>query len=207
MSIRRLANIRRLQEAIDTLYDNTLDNEAAENIEINENTAVKHVLSEEGESNLTILNYHENLFSYKTCPILNTDFSDNQLIIELPCKHIFDKDSIENWLKNEKAECPVCRFKLPSKEKSCINGEEIQSNHPDPESYHPESNYLDSNNSNSIIDNIDIIDNSTVADVNYINSAAIDLAYESDIAILREAFNLVVENAENDFINFNSTTD
>lgn len=205
MSIRRLANIRRLQEAIDTLYDNTLDNEAAENIEINENTAVKHVLSDEGESNLTIINYDENKCPYKTCPILNTDFSDNQLIIELPCKHIFDKDSIENWLKNEKAECPVCRFKLPSKEKSCINGEEIQSNHPDPESYHPESNYLDSNNSNSIIDNIDIIDNSTVADVNYINSAAIDLAYESDIAILREAFNLVVENAENDFINFNST--
>ena len=39
-----------------------------------------------------------------------------QEVTELPCGHIFSPDGIKKWLKEEKAECPVCRFKLASKE-------------------------------------------------------------------------------------------
>ena len=43
-------------------------------------------------------------------------YEDGEEVAELPCKHIFDKDAIEKWLKEEDASCPVCRKKLNSKE-------------------------------------------------------------------------------------------
>lgn len=50
------------------------------------------------------------------CPIMQTTFEDQQDIIKLDCNHCFDADAIIHWLKEEKAECPVCRFKFRSKE-------------------------------------------------------------------------------------------
>jgi uncharacterized protein (DUF2225 family) len=50
------------------------------------------------------------------CPIMQTTFEDQQDIIKLDCNHCFDADAIIHWLKEEKAECPVCRFKFKSKE-------------------------------------------------------------------------------------------
>ena len=50
------------------------------------------------------------------CPIIQTTFEDQQDIIKLDCNHCFDADAIIHWLKEEKAECPVCRFKFKSKE-------------------------------------------------------------------------------------------
>ena len=43
------------------------------------------------------------------CPITQVDFIDQQDIIILECKHCFDPEAILYWLKEEKAECPVCR--------------------------------------------------------------------------------------------------
>lgn len=48
-----------------------------------------------------------------TCPITMEDFIQDEPINKLPCGHIFKPDAIDNWLLTEKAECPVCRYKLP----------------------------------------------------------------------------------------------
>jgi hypothetical protein len=44
------------------------------------------------------------------CPIMSTKFVDGQDIIKLPCNHCFEPDAIKQWLTEEKAECPVCRY-------------------------------------------------------------------------------------------------
>ena len=48
---------------------------------------------------------------------MHINFEDNEEIIVLPCEHGFSKDAITRWVSSEKAECPVCRFKLDSIEK------------------------------------------------------------------------------------------
>lgn len=47
------------------------------------------------------------------CPITMEDFTDGEQVNQLPCGHIFKPDAINDWLLTQKAECPVCRFKLP----------------------------------------------------------------------------------------------
>lgn len=47
------------------------------------------------------------------CPITMEDFGEGDIITQLPCGHVFSPDAITNWLLTEKAECPVCRDKLP----------------------------------------------------------------------------------------------
>ena len=77
----------------------------------------KYILSEEGESQLKTIKFTKKLREINNiCPITSLEFEDNQNIISLPCNHYFDPDAIYKWLREEKAECPVCRFKLHSKE-------------------------------------------------------------------------------------------
>lgn len=81
-------------------------------------TPFKKVLSDEGENELRTVKFKEISESAlnKECPIFKTEFNENQLVTQLPCKHCFEPDAIKQWLVNEKAECPVCRYSLPSKE-------------------------------------------------------------------------------------------
>jgi hypothetical protein len=53
---------------------------------------------------------------YDTCPISMATFKEGETIVKLPCGHIFDKDSITEWVTKEKATCPICRHKLKSVE-------------------------------------------------------------------------------------------
>jgi len=53
------------------------------------------------------------------CPILYAEFDPEDDVVELPCKHVYTPDAIMAWLKNERAECPVCRAALPSQEVKC----------------------------------------------------------------------------------------
>lgn len=46
---------------------------------------------------------------YKDCSICIEEFREDDLITELPCKHIFHKSCIKNWLCREKVTCPSCR--------------------------------------------------------------------------------------------------
>lgn len=59
--------------------------------------------------------YDSGKFDFSSCPITMEDFKEGDDIICLPCKHIFEPNAIENWVTNENASCPVCRFKLESK--------------------------------------------------------------------------------------------
>ena len=53
------------------------------------------------------------------CGIWQDEFEEGEPIKILPCNHAFKVDAIERWLTTEKAECPICRFSLSSKEVIC----------------------------------------------------------------------------------------
>lgn len=50
------------------------------------------------------------------CGIWQEEFEKGEAIKVLPCNHAFQAEAITKWLTTEKAECPICRFKLESKE-------------------------------------------------------------------------------------------
>ena len=81
----------------------------------------KNIISEGGLTQLNHIKYtfneneNNNIYN-KSCPIMMYDFEENQEIIQLPCNHCYDPDAIKKWVNEEKAECPVCRYKLKSKE-------------------------------------------------------------------------------------------
>jgi hypothetical protein len=78
---------------------------------------IKNVVSEKGKEQLKELKYKKDICSNTSCPILHIDFEEDEDIIILPCNHGFNKEAINRWVSDEKAECPVCRFKLDSIEK------------------------------------------------------------------------------------------
>jgi len=78
--------------------------------------AYKKVLSEKGEDQLKKVKYIKDKFETDTCAISLEHFEEGQDIIQLPCNHIFDPESIQTWVKEECAKCPVCRYELLSKE-------------------------------------------------------------------------------------------
>jgi len=75
------------------------------------------VISDAAKNSLITLKYKdlENKESYTTCPIMLQDFTDDDEIIQLPCKHCFTSTSILNWLTTKSCKCPVCRHKMESK--------------------------------------------------------------------------------------------
>jgi hypothetical protein len=101
----------------DTTYNELL------NSSLYDKFTYKYILSEEGESQLKTINFIKDTTDTKKleainniCPITSLEFEENQNITSLPCNHYFDTEAINKWLREEKAECPVCRFKLHSKE-------------------------------------------------------------------------------------------
>jgi hypothetical protein len=50
------------------------------------------------------------------CGIWQEEFEVGETIKVLPCNHAFRAEAITKWLTTEKAECPMCRFKMKSKE-------------------------------------------------------------------------------------------
>ena len=43
------------------------------------------------------------------CMITLEDFKDDNIVLLLPCNHIFSYDEIRDWLKNNSYKCPSCR--------------------------------------------------------------------------------------------------
>ena len=78
--------------------------------------AYKHTLSEEGEKCIKYKKYEVGEFQNDTCPMTLNDFIVGEEIAQLPCNHVFEKNAILKWLKDENASCPVCRKSLDSKE-------------------------------------------------------------------------------------------
>ena len=75
----------------------------------------KNVISDDAKESLETIKYSSDL-SCNLCAITQEEFKEGQDIIRLPCGHCFNKVSILEWLETTKAECPTCRYALPSKE-------------------------------------------------------------------------------------------
>ena len=86
---------------INNLYSSTNYNQAIET-SMQEDTSVKHILSEKGKQKLNIVLYNEKTFPDKICPIYQTPFTHHEKITQLPCKHIFKSEAIMHWLEKEK---------------------------------------------------------------------------------------------------------
>lgn len=73
----------------------------------------KKKISEKGKLELMHIKFDKNDKDNlnTSCPIMQTDFEDEQYVIKLPCNHLFLPDAINRWLE-EKPECPVCRHEL-----------------------------------------------------------------------------------------------
>jgi len=81
-----------------------------------DNSIYKKVLSETGESDLKLVKYELGKYSNDRCSIMHINFEEGDEITQLPCKHCFNTEAINRWLKEEKAECPICRQELNNKE-------------------------------------------------------------------------------------------
>jgi len=83
----------------------------------NDKNKYKHVLSDDASSEYLKPVLFSTIETDNTeCAIMKELFEKDDMVIQLPCKHVFNTDAIKHWLENESATCPVCRFKLPSKE-------------------------------------------------------------------------------------------
>ena len=108
-------------------------------------SSYKNILSHEGYKQLKFIKYYSNSnsnfnsnFNYNICPIIGAIFKENDDIIQLPCSHYFEPESILKWVKEKNAECPICRFKLNSIE---VNDDvkDVNNDYPD-YAEHPDQN-------------------------------------------------------------------
>lgn len=107
-----ISSARRLLGAIANRYNiNSILNSS-----LNDTGNYKQILSEDGENKMEEIKYSKDTCINNSCSIFHIDFAEGDSIIKLPCNHCFVPEAIKKWLKEEKAECPVCRVKLPSKE-------------------------------------------------------------------------------------------
>lgn len=80
----------------------------------------KKVVSDKGMENIKFELYNEKSEKQsKVCAITREKFKDQEEVAILPCNHIFNKEAILTWLTTKNAECPICRYKLESKEIKC----------------------------------------------------------------------------------------
>ncbi len=103
-------------ESNNMFMNNTLDDII--NRSFQDKHKYKKVISDKGKQSLLYETYDKEKHKKynSTCPIFQCEFNNGDNITILPCKHIFLKDGIDRWLQDEKPVCPVCRYKLPSKE-------------------------------------------------------------------------------------------
>ena len=82
---------------------------------LNQKNKFKRVLSEKGKTQIKTVKFSSTMKNDK-CPILLEKFNEGDDVSVLPCEHVFTPSAIDEWLNDEQANCPVCRFELDSKE-------------------------------------------------------------------------------------------
>ena len=95
----------------------TYDRVLRDSMNENNRSPYKHVISDEGKKLLKTIPFSESKKLNDTCPIFQISFDNEEDVTELPCGHVFVPEAIEKWLNEEQPVCPVCRYKMPSKEK------------------------------------------------------------------------------------------
>ena len=98
---------------------NTSTNTNILNTSLYERNPVKNVITDEVKDSLQPIKFKDiiNKENNTSCAITQDEFSDENMVIQLPCTHCFNSDAILHWLTEDSCECPVCRYKLASKEK------------------------------------------------------------------------------------------
>ena len=121
LTISRLHNRHNLFHENSTFFEgsniilNYLNNllQEIENTRIENQEPVAIVITEESLNSLEVKKYSELDEDLKTknqkCMITLSDFKDDDVVRILPCKHIYLKEGIDEWLLNNSNKCPVCR--------------------------------------------------------------------------------------------------
>ena len=102
------------------IINNDLESRIINNVLIdsfNDKNPIKNVISKKGEEEIKFEKFNKDIHNCCNCPIFLTEFTPNDEIAILPCSHIFHKDAILKWLKEENNHCPTCRYALDSEEK------------------------------------------------------------------------------------------
>ena len=105
------------------MYNDTFiipsDSTTTLNSSLNDVNPIKNVITDEVKNSLIQIPFKDavNKELNTICAITQDEFSDEDMVIQLPCSHCFNSDAILHWLTEESCECPVCRHKLESKEK------------------------------------------------------------------------------------------
>ena len=95
---------------------------------INDKPQYKEIVAESQLNQLKKYTFVKSECEYDCCPISMKTFEEGEEITKLECGHIFDTESIKQWVTTEKASCPICRFKLKCKQvRITRNGEETAS--------------------------------------------------------------------------------
>ena len=121
------------------------------------------------------------------CPIFHINFEDKDDIIKLPCKHCFNPEAINKLLKEEKNECPVCRYKFKYQE--IVNNENIIN-------IEDEESNINNNLANSLIRSYSLPQN----DINW--NSNIEIIRPHNISLISTIMNEIIEQEErNEFQN------
>ena len=96
-------------------YSNSLERILTQSLY--DESAYKKKISDKGKQQMCHIKFDKNdtINLNTSCPIMQTDFEEDDYIIRLPCNHCFTPFAINKWL-DEKPECPVCRYELDSVE-------------------------------------------------------------------------------------------
>lgn len=57
-------------------------------------------------------------YTDEVCSICLETWAKEQVLVCLPCKHVFHEECISKWF-NTRHICPLCRFELPSNTQDC----------------------------------------------------------------------------------------
>lgn len=83
--------------------------------------AYKQTISEKGISDVKVVQYDPAIHQNDQCPITLEDINKtDEMIGELPCKHIALHNELISWLK-ENPVCPICRHKMDSIEEKIVH--------------------------------------------------------------------------------------
>lgn len=122
-TVQHVPTQRVMQYSYTNIYDSLQSNPLVTSLY--DKPAYKYVIDEDELNKLEKIVYNKELSDKynKSCPIMQIDFEEGEEIIKLECNHCFNEEAILKWLKEEKAECPVCRHQFKSKE---IKNEEYE---------------------------------------------------------------------------------
>jgi len=88
---------------------------------LNQKNKYIKVLSENGKNRIKYVKFDKSMHNETFCPICQDDFEESQIVAMLPCDHIFEKNSIMQWLTEESHKCPVCRYEMDYIEKEDVS--------------------------------------------------------------------------------------